>query len=49
MPFAKPVEIEADREARLQALLKMDGLCKDLQKRCDSESRDNIAPNLERK
>ena len=42
-------EIDADREARLQALLKMDALFKDLQKRCDSESRDNIAADLERK
>ena len=42
-------EIDADREARLQALLKMDTLFKDLQKRCDSESRDNIAADLERK
>jgi hypothetical protein len=47
--FAKPMEIEADRKARLRSLLKMDALCKDLQKRCDSESRDNIAANLERK
>jgi hypothetical protein len=41
--------MEADRKATLQSLLKMGALCKDLQKRCDSESRDNIAPNLERK